>query len=468
LICLESLQIIEKLEIETNNMFYDKNSKILSIFLGDIVFIGTYKKSTRLSKILDDLFNLLKGGQLTRENIFIVDFVTRTRFPEKTKIKSLNLLSSKEKERPEPEKEKREKKQQVIQLKEKKKEDKKKAPSKSKRKKARPVIAEEKAEMLYSMVEDADDYSEEEEEVRDEAEYYGAGDEFTEPEEARDARSRGAVFERITPSAPKPAFGGPSSVPASIKKMEDEEFPEELGEEEPKPTEYEINMGLQYYPVMMEQMSYLFYVYFSHKKLKIVDEEGKTIFETSFKITTTKKEPPVLDLKVEGEGFDVHPLFGKVEVRKDAVNPPVMIFSILPIKKKKKTKKEKKEGERRHLHVYVEFENKVINHTVLSIVVQRKHFHLDLGPFHLNVSKQLAAIISIISILIAIGSFIFMIFSLDASSILIDAITAFAPGLGSIVFVIVFLVTLFKEGIYPLKEKIESFLNFDKSGQLIK
>ena len=226
-------------------------------------------------------------------------------------------------------------------------------------------------------------------------------------------------------------------------------------------------MGLQYYSVMMEQRSYLFYVYFSHKELKIVDEEGKTIFETTFTIVTTKEEPPVLDLKIEGEGFEVHPIFGKVEVKKDAVNPPVMIFSIMPIKSKKE-KRKKKESERRFLNVYIEFEDKVISHTILSIIVQPKYFRLNLGPIHLNLSKTTAAIISFISILIAGFSLVYTFFSWDPTSSFMDILSGFAPGLGSIVFIAFFLVILLKEGIYPLKEKISAFLNFDQAGVLIK
>ncbi|MCK4380286.1 MAG: hypothetical protein KAW51_04045, partial [Candidatus Lokiarchaeota archaeon] len=233
--------------------------------------------------------------------------------------------------------------------------------------------------------------------------------------------------------------------------------------EEPKPTVYDINMGLQYYSVMMEQRSYLFYVYFSHKELKIVDEEGKTVYETTFKIVTTKKEPPVLDLKIEGEGFEVHPIFGKVEVKKDAINPPVMIFSIMPLKSKKE-KKKKKESERRFLNVYIEFEEKVISHTVLSIMVQPKFFKLDLGPIHLNLSKKTAAIISFISILIAGISLVYTMFSWDPSSGFVDILSGFSPGLGSIVFFTIFLVTLLKEGVFPLKQKISAFLNFDQAG----
>ncbi|MFX1489425.1 MAG: hypothetical protein ACFFBI_09770, partial [Promethearchaeota archaeon] len=207
--------------------------------------------------------------------------------------------------------------------------------------------------------------------------------------------------------------------------------------------------------------------YFSHKELKIVDEEGKTIYETTITIVTTKEEPPVLDLKIKGEGFEVHPIFGKVEVKKDAVNPPVMIFSIMPTKSQKE-KKKKKESERRFLSVYIDFEGKTISHTILSIIVQPKYFHLDIGPIHLNVSKKAAAIISFISILVAGASLVYTLFSFDPSSALLSFVGGFAPGLGSILFIAIFLYTLFKEGIYPLKEKISAFLNFDQTGVLIK
>ncbi|MGQ4876634.1 MAG: hypothetical protein ACP6IY_21415, partial [Promethearchaeia archaeon] len=83
-------------------------------------------------------------------------------------------------------------------------------------------------------------------------------------------------------------------------------------------------------------------------------------------------------------------------------------------------------------------------------------------------SKQTAMIISLISILIAGISLIYTIFSVDITSGFIDAISTFAPGLGSILFIIIFLITLYKDGIYPLKEKINYFLNLDKTGVLMK
>ncbi|MFX0058874.1 MAG: hypothetical protein ACFE8J_11300 [Candidatus Heimdallarchaeota archaeon] len=466
---MESLQTINNLQIPTNNLFYDKKSEVLSIYIFDFVFIGTYKGSIKIRKILDDLYRSLGEVQLRRENVKIVDFITSSPISENTKLKQLKLISAKEKEKRKLEKVlKKPVVREITPLEEEKVATKqvKASPKKKKaadnRRKAKEeaydkeeVLYEEEAEELLSM----DDES------------FGEAEKFRsyEPEPPPPAGGVAPPPKAAppVPSAPtRDALTGPGAPPK--KDFAELERIEEVEPSKPKPTVYEINMGLQYYSVMMEQNSYLFYVYFSHKELKIVDEEGKTIFETSFRIETIKKEPPILDLKVEGEGFEVHPLYGKVEVKKDAINPPVMIFSILPTKKKKRTKKEKKEGERRYLHVYIDFEGKTINHSILSIIVQPKHFHLDIGPIHLDISKRAAMIISFISVLVAVGSLIFTFLTIDPGSTFVDFISNFAPGLGSILFIVIFLVTLFKEGIYPLKEKISYFLNFDKTGMLIK
>ncbi|MGB5909785.1 MAG: hypothetical protein WBH31_01190 [Promethearchaeia archaeon] len=459
---MESLETINRLEIETNKIFYDKKSELLSIYIFDFVFIGNYKKSTKVSKILDDLHNSFGEIPLTRENIFIVDFVTYIPINENMKLKKLNLLAKKEKEK----KKEAPKKDKLALYPE--------EQERKKRKKASVVKKEAKQDVEKFKEKDADlkredfGYIEAEEEAK--------LDDFDEGEDYEEVRS---VESKPVPSIAPPPRGPPPAPKAGRAATPDagppaefirrlEEAPADVIPEPPKPTVYEINMGLQYYSVMMEQSSYLFYVYFSHKELKIVDEEGKTVFETTIRIETLKKEPPILDLRVEGEGFEVHPLYGKVEVKKDAVNPPVMIFSILPIKKKKKTKKEKKEGERRYLHIHINYEEKIINHTILSIIVQPKHFRLDLGPIHLNISKKTAIIISFLSVIVAVASLVFTIFSIDTSSSFVDFVSSFAPGLGSILFITIFLITLFKEGIYPLKEKISYFLNFDKTGILIK
>lgn len=467
---MESLQTINNLQIPTNKMFYDEKSEVLSIYIFDFVFIGNYKGSIKISKILDDLYKSFGDIQLKRDSIFIVDFITSSPLPEKTKLKQLKLISSQEKEKKKLEKELKKPVVREIKPLEEEKVSSKQLMEKSKKKEAIDYRRKEKEE-IYDL--DEVMYEEEAEEmaVLDD-ESYGEAERFRSYESAPPPPPVGAPsLPEEAPPAPTSASGDTLAGPGAPPPKKDLAETKPIGGIEPikpKPTVYEINMGLQYYSVMMEQNSYLFYVYFSHKELKIVDEEGKTIFETSFRIETTKKEPPILDLRVEGEGFEVHPLYGKVVVKKDAINPPVMIFSILPTKKKKRTKKEKKEGERRYLHVYVDFEDKTINHSILSIIVQPKHFHLDIGPIHIDISKRAAMIVSFISVLIAVGSLVYTFLSIDPTSNFLDFVSNFAPGLGSILFFVIFLVTLFKEGIYPLKEKISYFLNFDKTGMLIK
>ncbi|MFW9827442.1 MAG: hypothetical protein ACFFEY_07625 [Candidatus Thorarchaeota archaeon] len=468
---MESLKSISNIEIPTNRIFYDKKTNVFSAEILEFMFVGTYKKSTRINKILDDIFASLKEIQINRNDLYFVDFVTNTKIPENTKLKNLNLLKKK---KPEKKEEKLKEKQQLKDT-------------------DKEVFFEPEEEESYdedlrelsSMVDDAkyeeNIYEEEKYLKRDKKEVR----ESRRTKEAPKFKKKSRALER-QPSPPPPASGAtpvktsapstpsaPAPPPSDVLTGPGTPPPKTIAEpsivipQEAQPKVYEINMGLQYYSVMMEQRSYLFYVYFSHKELKIVDEEGKTIYETTFTIVTTKEEPPVLDLKIEGEGFEVHPIFGKVEVKKDAVNPPVMIFSIMPTKSKKE-KRKKKESERRYLNVYIEFEEKVISHTKLSIIVQPKFFRLEIGPIHLNLSKKTAAIISFISIIIAGISLVWTFFSWDPTSSFVDVLSGFAPGLGSIAFIVIFLVTLIKEGIYPLKEKISAFLNFDQEGVLIK
>ncbi|MFX1591215.1 MAG: hypothetical protein ACFFCL_00855 [Promethearchaeota archaeon] len=462
---MESLESVSSLEIPTNKIFYDKKTDVFSAEILGFMFVGTYKKSTRIKTILDDIFASLKEIQLNRSNLYFIDFVTGTKILETTKLKHLKLTAKKK-----PEK-KEEKPKEKLEFKDLDKAEEFEVKEEE--------YFDEDIAVLTSVVDDAK-YKEE---VIEEEKLLKRDD--REREESR--RKREAPKEkkklRALPTPPPPVGGPPTKtpVPAAPSPPPPSEAltepappppkpiptPTTIIPEEPQPIVYEINMGLQYYSVMMEQRSYLFYVYFSHKELKIVDEEGKTIYETTIKIVTTKEEPPVLDLKIEGDGFEVHPIFGKVEVKKNAVNPPVMIFSIMPIKSKKK-KKKKKESERRFLNVYIEFEDKIISHTILSIIVQPKYFRLELGPIHLNLSRKTALIISFISVIVAAISLVYTLFSWDPTSSFIDFLGGFAPGLGSIVFIIIFLVTLFKEGIYPLKEKITAFLNFDQAGVLIK
>ncbi|TET60857.1 MAG: hypothetical protein E3J52_02665, partial [Promethearchaeota archaeon] len=423
---MESLKSVSSLEIPTNKIFYDKKANVLSIEILDFMFVGTYKKSTRIVKVIDDIFSSLKEIQLNRSEIYFIDFVTNTRIAETTKLKNLKVLKKKKPEKKEVKPEKKEgklgKKEKIVE----------KQKDEVFEIEAEEMYAEDD-EILSSIADDAkykeEAFGEEKALKRDVREREKSRRMEEAPKAKKKLRSAPPPTPRL--SAPPPGAGAPAEPPAvssppppppsdsltgpTVPPLKSMPEPSAVISEEPQPTVYEINMGLQYYSVMMEQRSYLFYVYFSHKELKIVDEEGKTIYETTFKIVTTKKEPPVLDLKIEGEGFEVHPIFGKIEVKKDAVNPPVMIFSIMPLKSKKE-KKKKKETERRFLNVYIEFEEAIISYTVLSIIVQPKFFRLNIGPLHLNLSRRTAAIISFISILIAGISLVYTLFAWDPSS----------------------------------------------------
>ncbi|MHA1148919.1 MAG: hypothetical protein ACTSR8_11835 [Promethearchaeota archaeon] len=233
---------------------------------------------------------------------------------------------------------------------------------------------------------------------------------------------------------------------------------------------YDINLGMQYYSVMMAGQNYLFYIYFSHKELHIEVEEDKEVYETTFTITTTRDEPPMFKIRIKGKGFKVHPFSGKVVVEKEDNEPSLVIFSIKP-KKIKRAKS--KEEERRNLHIYVEFEKKIVSHTILSLIVQPKHFSLDLGPLHFNIGKNTAMLVSFIPLLITTISAIYTIVNFDfsatsSSSTPIDTLSDFIPGIGSLIFFATFIITILKKGVFPIKQKWSSFVKFDNSSSIMK
>jgi len=146
-----------------------------------------------------------------------------------------------------------------------------------------------------------------------------------------------------------------------------------------------------------------------------------------------------------------------------------MIFSVLPIKSDKKEikNKDKKHIDTRFLHVLIDFEEKIISHTVLAITVQPKHFHLDLGPIHIDIGKTTASFISLISLAWAVISVIYSLISIDLSSSLFNIVGGVTPSLISILFVVIFFYTLIK-GVYPLKRMWSNTLNFDKTSPISK
>ncbi|MEJ2276961.1 MAG: hypothetical protein P8Y70_04315 [Candidatus Lokiarchaeota archaeon] len=289
----KSTQEESSLSISLQNVSYNKDSKILTIGIKDLTFVGYYKNYTKLSILKKDIFDFMKERDINLEKIFFLDNLGN-KISEKMKLKNLDAL---------------------------KKEELKTKRTKAKSKKIKPYPLKIRRQT-----------KEESEILEDSSMEYLEVDEVSPKERKGEPKTPRSIMEEEFKEAevsssftPRPTF--------LEKRIENKEEEDEL-------EVYNINMVLQYYSIMMERRSYLLYVYFSHEELKIIDEEGKIIFRTTIKIETLKKEPPILNLKIEGKGFEVHPLNGRVIVKKDAINPPVMIFSIMPLKLEKENKKD--------------------------------------------------------------------------------------------------------------------------------
>jgi hypothetical protein len=413
-------QKLSSLKIAIDKIHYNTNSKTLTIEILNFSYVGLYKKSTKLKTILNDIAECLKDTGLNREKISVVAFGNKS-ISENKKIKELMEF----------------KKEIIPEV---------------------PIIPKtEKPQAPPSKKKIRSDTK------KDSAIFYDA----EELKEEVKIRNR----EEALPSAPgappkgDSLAGGSGSLSQDLAKTlrrDEERLSDDFDEEK---IVYDVNMGFQYYSVMMEKKSYLFYVFLSHEELKIMDEEGKVIYTTTVHIETTKKEPPVLNIIIQGEGFETHPLNGRVVVHKDAVNPPVMIFSVMPLKMEKG--KKQKDPQRRFLNVMVEYEENVISKTILGIIVQPKYFHLDLGPIQLYLSKRSAFIISLFSVLIASASFIYTIITYGSGPGFTEFLGGFIPGLASVIFFGFYVITLIR-GFHPLKQKWNNLLNFDKITPLIK
>ena len=416
------------LNIPLEQINYNRKSKRITLKILDFTYIGHYERKDTIKNLIDDILELLKERNLEKNKIFFINGATNEKISKKLQIKELeetkNRIEQLKNIQPVREKDIEDTLQPRV----------KEAVSKSRKAKKKEESLSELVmdELLGGMREDSQEFEEED---------------FEKSKRYRDL--------------PKPSAPAATSRLSSI---------EEKKLEEPI-IEYDINLGLQYYSVMKMKMNYLFYVYFSYDVLEILDEEGKTVYKTKFKIKTRKKEPPILDLKIEGEGFEVHPLSGKVLVKKDSINPPVMVFSITPKKTKKKLLK-KKEEQRNYLHIFINYEGEEVNHTVLSIIVQPKQFQIKLGPLRLNVSKTTAMVLSFLSVLIATLSAVYSVLSiqdsLNTSSSSLQILSDIAPGFGGLLLMTVYFVLIFKKSIYPLKEKWSDFINFDKGIPIIK
>ena len=137
------MQSIQELKIPTNKIFYDTKTDVLSVYLLDIVFIGNYKKSTKLSRILDDIFDSLNINSLLREDISIVDFITNSPISENTPLKKLSLISKQQVEKLKEKKIKEAIEPQEVEKDTSKSKKKAKAFASPKRKAEEPVYADE-------------------------------------------------------------------------------------------------------------------------------------------------------------------------------------------------------------------------------------------------------------------------------------------------------------------------------------
>ena len=467
---MASLQTLQKLEIRADKIVYNKSSKRLSIEILGFTFVGHYTKITTIKTILDEIHKSLKHIQVDRNNLYVLDPINLNPLSESIKLKDLGVPEKKPSV-----KQKKPSEKQVITDKGKKLSS--EPMTRPKLAKAEPIRDEELInEKEVSEEEYMDDAGGEvfrlEEEKKSERKVSAETISYSNKREKLaqgPSKSPSPASEMApggAPSRPAPAIATTKAPVERAKYKEKDERTKDVFDipapEEGNMKTYDINMGFQYYSVMMEKVSYLFYVYFSQKELIIQNEKGKTIFRTSFQIVT-KIENPKLDLRIEGKDFEIHPLTGTIEVIKDYIKPPVMIFSITPKKLESKLKKKKKEEEKRFLHVYIEFEGNTVNHTVLSIAVQPKHYHIDAGPIHINMSKTTAIMISLISILITGISAAYSVLSIDIStSSSTDFLSSLGPGIGSLIFFVIFIITLLKKGVFPIKEQIAGLLNLEK------
>ena len=92
---METLNTISSLGILTNKVLYDKKTKVFSVEVLNFMFVGNYKKSIRISKILDDIYASLGDIQLSRSELYFLDFNTGTKIHGNTKLKSLKIIAKK-------------------------------------------------------------------------------------------------------------------------------------------------------------------------------------------------------------------------------------------------------------------------------------------------------------------------------------------------------------------------------------
>lgn len=438
---------LDLLEIPLTSVNYDKKEKRISIDVLDFSFIGQYFYSSQLSEILDDLHASLKEVEVDRVNVKVVDPRNNNAIVDQDlKIKYLDITKKTQEE-------------EIL------------GPQ-------APIPYPETPPTTFpeglSEQEDYTKYFDEETPAPVKQEMYMETEVRREvkPKTGKKKKLKSSAAEsRKKPVTSIPPPSSPAGPSLPIPTTSYESFMP-MGASMPPPTPkekvHDINMGLQYYAVMMEQQTYLFYVYLSHKELVIEDEEGKTVYETTFQIVTTKEEPPQLDLRIEGDGFEIHPIKCTMVVDENAVSQPVMIFSITALAPANMPEKQRKKGYRRYLHIFIDFEGKNVSHTILAAIIQTKHISLKLGPIDLNLSKIQAMGICLLSISISLISFLYTLLRMDFSALAAGGSEGIIPGAGSLVFLASFMMTILKKGVFPIKKKVAGMIDFTKTAGMMK
>ncbi|MHA1272896.1 MAG: hypothetical protein ACTSQS_05615, partial [Promethearchaeota archaeon] len=108
----------------------------------------------------------------------------------------------------------------------------------------------------------------------------------------------------------------------------------------------------------------------------------------------------------------------------------------------------------------------------LAAIIQPKHINLKLGPIQLNLSKAQALLVCLLSISITAISSVYSILSMDLSATASNpnsgVLGSFIPGAGSLIFMLSFIITILKKGVFPIKKKVAGMLDFTKSAALMK
>ena len=117
----------------------------------------------------------------------------------------------------------------------------------------------------------------------------------------------------------------------------------------------------------------------------------------------------------------------------------------------------------------MDFEGKNVSHTVLAAIIQTKHISLKLGPINMNLSKAQAMLVCFLSIAITTVSSIYTLLTMDLSSAgATGGLEGLIPGGGSLVFMLSFIATIFKKGVFPIKKKVAGMLDFGKAATMLK